>query len=103
MCYTDHSNAPRAARIQNGGISTKRALILLLIVSLSIIAFGTAAFGEADLASMSAEALLQAGKDAEAAEDYGKAMEYYQLAADQGDAEAVWSIGALYYSGYGVE
>ena len=81
----------------------KRALILLLIVSLSIIAFGTAAFGEADLASMSAEALLQAGKDAEAAEDYGKAMEYYQQAADQGDAEAVWSIGALYYSGYGVE
>ena len=42
---------------------------------------------EKPAAEMTAEELYQAGKDAYGAGDYGKAMEYYQLAADAGNAE----------------
>ena len=81
----------------------KRILIYLLVFSLLLITCGGAVLSEADLTSTSAEELLQAGKFAEANGNYEKALEYYQLAADQEDAEALWFIGSLYYYGYGVE
>ena len=70
----------------------KRALILLLIVSLSIITCA-AALGEAASAPMSAEELLQAGKDAEAAEDYRKS-------AELGEKDAVEYLKELVEAGH---
>ena len=35
--------------------------------------------------------------------DYGEAMRWYQLAADQGYAPALNQIGYLYFNGYGVD
>ena len=52
---------------------------------------------------MTAEELYQAGKDAYAPEDYGKAMEYYQFAGEPGNAEGWRGIGSLYQDGLGVE
>lgn len=74
----------------------KRILIYLLVFSLLLITCGGAVLSEADLTSTSAEELLQAGKFAEANGNYEKALEYYQLAADQEDAEALWFIGSLH-------
>ena len=34
---------------------------------------------------------------------YRKAVEYYQLSADQGDASAQYKLGYMYKNGYGVE
>ena len=58
---------------------------------------------EKPAAEMTAEELCQAGWDANDAGDYGKALEYYQMAADLGNAEAWRSIGYLYDYGLGVE
>ena len=52
---------------------------------------------------MSVEELRQAGKDAESAKDYEKAMEYYQQAAEKGVAASIYGIGYLYCNGLGVE
>ena len=57
---------------------------------------------EAPKAEMTAEELYRAGKEAHDAGDYGKAMEYYQLAAEAGNAEGWRSIGAMYGNGEGV-
>ena len=54
-------------------------------------------------AGMKGEELYQAGKDAFLAEDYGKALEYFQLAADAGQIEACGVVGALYEAGVGAE
>ena len=35
-------------------------------------------------------------------QDYKKAMEWYALAAEQGDASAQYNLGVMYYNGQGV-
>ena len=35
--------------------------------------------------------------------DYGKALEYFHLAADKGDADAMFGLGECYYLGVSVE
>ena len=52
---------------------------------------------------MSAEELYQAGWDAFVMQDYGKALEYYQQAADAGSIDALGTIGYMYVMGEGVE
>ena len=52
---------------------------------------------------MTAEELYQAGREAVNAEDYGRAMEYFQLAADAGNAEGWRGLGNMYADGLGVE
>lgn len=78
----------------------KRIILFVLIVCLCLTACGGAVFGEVD---QSAEELWKAGEDAWKAKDYDRAMEYYQMAADQGNAEGWRSIGSLYYNAEGVE
>ena len=80
----------------------KKTMLFVLALCLCFNAFG-AAFAEKAPAEMTAEELYQAGMDAVDAEDYGKAMEYYQLAADAGNAEGWRAIGYLYDYGLGVE
>ena len=64
----------------------------------------TAAPGaEAPAAEMTPEELYQAGKAAHDAGDYGKAMEYFRLAADAGSVDGLRNIGNLYANGEGVE
>ena len=36
------------------------------------------------------------------AQDYSAAMKWYRMAADQGDAQAQYNIGVMYYGGQGV-
>ena len=36
------------------------------------------------------------------ARDYGKAREWYQMAADAGNTDAMYNLGVLYANGYGV-
>jgi TPR repeat protein len=85
----------------------KRVFLFAMIACLCLAAWGGAALGEAaateEAASVSAEELLQAGKDAYEAKDYGKALECWQQAADQGDAKALCYLGNLYREGNGVE
>ena len=52
---------------------------------------------------MTAEELYRAGNDALDAGDYGKAMEYYQSAAEAGNPEGWRSLGTMYGNGEGVE
>ncbi len=54
-------------------------------------------------AEMTAEELYQAGENAFLAEDYGKALEYFQLAADLGNAKGLRYIGSMYAYGTGVD
>ena len=69
----------------------KKIMLFVLAICLCFTAAGAAlaetAVTEKPAAEMTAEELYQAGKDAYGAGDYGKAMEYYQLAADAGNAE----------------
>ena len=58
---------------------------------------------ESTVAEMTAEELYQTGKEAFDAEDYGKAMEYYQPAADLGAPEAMFALGECFYEGKGTE
>ena len=63
------------------------SIMLCLCIAAVGAAFAETAAAEKPAAEMTAEELYQAGKDAYGAGDYGKAMEYYQLAADAGNAE----------------
>lgn len=91
----------------------KKTILFVLTLCLCLAVFGGSAFAEtaateapaaeAPAAEKTAEELLQAGREAYSAEDYGKALEYFQLAADGGHAEAWRSIGYLYNYGLGVE
>ena len=90
----------------------KKTLLFILALCLCFTAFG-AAFAETaaaeartaekPAAEMTAEELYQAGRDAINAEDYGRAMEYFQLAADAGNAEGWRDLGNMYADGLGVE
>ena len=89
----------------------KKTVLLVLVVCLSFAAFGPAfaetvatevPAAEKPAVEMTAEELFQAGQDALDAEDYGKALEYYQLAADAGNAEGWRGIGSMYEYGDGV-
>ena len=76
----------------------KKMMLFILALCLGFAVIGGSAFAEtaqaeAQAAEMTAEELLQAGQDAVKAEDYGKALEYYQLAADLGNAEGLRGIG----------
>ena len=64
----------------------KKIISFALALCLCLTVFG-ASFAEKPAAEMTAEELYQTGRDAFNAEDYEKAMEYYQLAADAGNAE----------------
>ena len=67
----------------------KKAILVVLIACLCLAVWGGAALGEADeTARMSAEALWDAAKEAEDAGDQQKAVEYLELAAEQGHVEA---------------
>ena len=66
-------------------------------------AFAETAAADKPAAEMTAEELYQAGRDAYTAEDYEKALEYFQLAADLGNAKGLRAIGNLYFYGLGVE
>lgn len=90
----------------------KKAIMLAAVLCLCFAAFGasfaeTAAeevpAAEKPAAEMTAEELYRAGKAAHDAADYGKAMKYFQLAADAGNAEGWRGIGSLYANGFGVE
>ena len=70
----------------------KRALSIVLILILCFTTCGAWA-----------EDLYQAGKDAYEAKDYDKALQYYEQAADQGNAEGLRGIGTFYAEGDGVE
>ena len=85
----------------------KKTVLFAITLCLCFAVFG-ASFAEAPAAEkpaeeMTAEELFQAGKAAYDAADYGKALEYYQLAADAGNAEGWRGIGNLYANGEGVE
>ena len=85
----------------------KKTVLFVTVLFLLLNAFG-AAFAETAEADktaeeMTAEELYKAGEDAYGAGDYGKAMEYYQLAADAGNPEGWRGIGTLYANGTGVE
>jgi len=86
----------------------KKALLLVITVCLCLAVFGGAAFAETvaaetPAAGMTGEELYQAASDALAAKDYGKALEYFRLAADAGNAEGWRGLGVMYANGYGVE
>ena len=90
----------------------KKTLLFILALCLCFTAF-SAAFAETaaaeartaekPAAEMTAEELYQAGREAVNAEDYGRAMEYFQLAADAGNAEGWRGLGNMYADGLGVE
>jgi len=90
----------------------KKTILLTFILCLCFAAFGTsfadtaateAPGTEAPAAEMTPEELYQTGNAAFDEEDYEKAMEYFQLAADAGNAEGWRGIGNLYVNGCGVE
>ena len=86
----------------------RKLIATCLCLCLCLAAFGGAAFAEnasaeTPAAQMTAEELYQAGKAAVDAEDYGKAMDYFQLAADAGNVEGWRGLGNLYANGAGVE
>ena len=85
----------------------KKIVLFTISLCLCFTAFGASfaetAAAEKPAAEMTAEELYQAGKAACDAADYGKAMEYFQLAADAGNAEGWRGLGNLYVNGQGVE
>jgi TPR repeat protein len=87
--------------------SMKKIMLFVLALCLCFTTFGTAfaetAAAEKPAAEMTAEELYRAGVDAESAKDYGKALEYYKLAADLGNAESMYNLGLMYHFGQGVE
>ena len=80
----------------------KKAVLFAIAFCLCFAVFG-ASFAETAAEEMSPEELYQAGRAAVEAEDYGKAMEYFQLAADAGNVEGWRGIGSMYTNGTGVE
>ena len=90
----------------------KKTVLFALILCLCFPVFGAvfaetaateALATEKPAAEMTAEELCEAGWDAYDAGDYGKAMEFFQLAADAGNADGLRGIGVLYANGAGVE
>ena len=85
----------------------KKIVLFAISLCLCFTAFGASfaetAAAEKPAAEMTAEELYRAGLDAYDAKDYGKALEYYQLAADQGVDAAFIGLGDLYRDGHGVE
>lgn len=79
----------------------KKVILVVVSICLCLAVFGTAALGETEAsekagtteqttaAEKTAEELFQAGEDAYEANDYAKALEYYEQAAELGSAEAV--------------
>ena len=77
----------------------KKTILFVLTRCRCLAVFGGSAFAEtaateapaaeAPAAEKTAEELLQAGREAYSAEDYGKALEYFQLAADKVHLEDV--------------
>ena len=90
----------------------KRTILFVLALCLCFAVFGTA-FAETVAADapkaetpateMTAEELYQIGYAALQLQDYGKAMEYFEKAADLGSADALFDMGIIYYTGEGVE
>ena len=78
------------------------SIILSLCLLLSFAAAEEAPAAK-EAAKMSAEELCGAGKEAYDAGKFEKAVEYWQLAADQGSAKAQFNMGVLYEFGEGVE
>ena len=62
----------------------KKMMLVALVLCLCFAVFGGSAFAEAAATEKPAAELYQAGLDAFNAEDYGKALEYYQQAAEAG-------------------
>jgi len=90
----------------------KKMMLFVLALCLSFTAVGTAfaetavteaTSAEKPAAEMTAEEIYQAGLEAFGAADYGKALEYYQQAAEAGHKEAWGTIAYLYLMGLGME
>ena len=81
----------------------KKTVLFVLVLCLCFAAFSPAFAETAVTEAPAAEELYQAGRDAVDAGDYGKAKEYFQLAADAGNAEGWRGIGNLYADGLRVE
>ena len=81
----------------------KKTVMFVLVLCLCFAAFSPAFAETAVTEAPAAEELYQAGRDAVDAGDYGKAKEYFQLAADAGNAEGWRGIGNLYADGLRVE
>ena len=96
----------------------KKMMLFVLALCLCFTVFGGSAFAETaqaettgtetvaaekPAAEMTAEELYETGKAAMDAGDYAKALEYCQLAAEQGSASAQYNIGYSYRYGEGVE
>ena len=62
----------------------KKMMLVALVLCLCFAVFGGSAFAEAAATEKPAAELYQAGLEALDAEDYGKALEYYQQAAEAG-------------------
>ena len=84
----------------------KKMMLFVLALCLSFTAVGTAfaetavteaTSAEKPAAEMTAEEIYQAGLEAFGAADYGKALEYYQQAAEAGHKEA-WGDDCLFIS-----
>ena len=62
----------------------KKMMLVALVLCLCFTVFGGSAFAETVTTEKPVAELYQAGLDAFNAEDYGKALEYYQQAAEAG-------------------
>ena len=62
----------------------KKMMLVALALCLCFAVFGGSVFAEAVTTEKPAAELYQAGLEALDAEDYGKALEYYQQAAEAG-------------------
>jgi TPR repeat protein len=69
----------------------KHLLTIFLLLTLSILSFGTPAFAD-----------FQKGADAYKSGDYATAFKEWKPLADEGDAVAQSNLGAMYHKGYGV-
>ena len=85
----------------------KRTILLILVLCLSFgvsgASFSETAVTEKTAAEMSGEELYLAGREALDAQDYGKAKDYFQMAADAGNIDGWRGLGTLYINGEGVE
>ena len=81
----------------------KRTVLLILALCLCFSVFGGSVSAESAAAETTAEELYLTGLDAYTAGDYEKAMEYFQKAADAGNAEGWRGLGNLYAQGLGVK
>ena len=77
----------------------KKILSLLLTICLLSAFLSVASFAD----NASAELTYDIGEKYYNEKDYEKALEYFQKAAEAGNAKAMNNIGNLYYDGLGVE